>query len=193
MRYFHSANKESGFELVEVVLASAVLSLSLLAVIAIGGRSIIVSRKALETYTASTLLEEGAEAVRTVRDGGWINISGLTGGTTYYPVFNTGTNSWTLSTSPSDGTVGIYTRSVVMSAVNRNASDDISDTGSDDPGTKLFTETISWDDEGPRSETLSFYLMDIFSGSGSPPPPAGPSAPPSAPSAPPSTPYAPHI
>ena len=125
--------------------------------------------------------------MRTVRDNGWINISGLTGGTTYYPIFNPLTNAWTLSTSPSDGTVGIYTRSVVMSGVDRDASDDISDTGADDPGTKLFTETVSWDDEGARSETLTFYLMDIFSGSGSPPAP--PEAPPSAPPSSPFTPF----
>lgn len=156
-------NGERGFELVEVVLASAILSLTLLAIIAIGGRSIIVSRRALETYTASNFLEEGAEAVRTIRDSGWISISGLTPATPYYPVYDIGTNTWSLSTSPSDGTVGIYTRSLVMSPVKRTVGGDISDTGTDDPGTKLFTETVSWpENDGTATEHLSFYLSDIF-------------------------------
>ena len=165
VRSLPKGNTERGFELVEVVLAAGILSLSLLAIIAIGGRSILVSRKALETYTASTLLEEGAEATRTIRDNGWINISGLTSGTTYYPAFDPGTDTWSFSTSPSDGAVGIYTRSMVMSDVSRDVGDDISSSGANDPGTKLFTETVTWSesDEPVMSEHLSFYLSDIFS------------------------------
>jgi type II secretory pathway pseudopilin PulG len=159
------AHGERGFELVEVVLAAGILSVTLLAIISIAGRSIVVSRRALETYTASTLLEEGAEAVRIVRDGGWVGVSTLVPGATYYPVYDLGTDSWSLSTNSADGVIGVYTRSVVMTAVERDASDEIvSSGGANDPGTKLFTESVSWPggDGTTRTRTLAFYLMDIF-------------------------------
>ena len=155
-------NHESGFELVEVILAAAILSLTLISIIAVAGRSVVVSRRALESYTASTLLEEGAEAARTVRDGGWSNISSLVSGTTYYPTYDVPTETWSLSTTPS--TDGIYTRTIVTSDVGRDAGGDIAPAGIDDPGTKLFTETISLNesDGSAQSKTLSFYLSDII-------------------------------
>ena len=152
---------ESGFELVEVILAAGILSLTLASIIAVAGRSVVVSRRALESYTASTLLEEGAEAARTVRDGGWTNISGLVSGTTYYPAYDVPTETWSLSTTPS--TVisrHLSTRTIVVSDVGRDAGGDIAPAGVDDPGTKFFTETVSWkeSDGSAQSKALSFYL-----------------------------------
>lgn len=151
--------------MVEAVFAAAILSATLVGIIAIGGRAIIASRRALHAYAASTLLEEGAEAVRIVRDGSWSSISALSSGAPYYPYYDTATDSWSLSTNPSDGVVGIYTRSVSMSDVSRDSQDEIvSSGGANDPGTKLFTETVSWQENDGLTKTkkLDFYLMDIF-------------------------------
>ena len=155
-----------GFQrLGEIVVATGIISLSLVSVIAIAGRSIAVSHRALNTYGASIALEEGAEAVRVVRDNAWSNIAGLSSGTTYYPAFNSGTNTWSLSTDPADGMDGIYTRSVVAGDVVRNGSDDIDTTGTPDSGTRSFTVTVSWKESTGAlvTKTDSFYLSDIFS------------------------------
>lgn len=156
---------EKGFNLVEIVVATGIISLSLVSIIAIAGRSIAVSHRALNTYTAALLLEEGAEATRIVRDDSWSAISGLTAGDTYYPVFDSATNTWSLSTNPSDGEVGMYTRSIIPLNVLRNAGDDIDVSGTLDTGTRFFTENISWRESNGQmqSKTESFYLSDIFS------------------------------
>ena len=153
--------KNKGFMMVEVIVASSIILVSVLAAMSVAQRSIIVSRQASHTSQAAFLLEEGAESVRILRDNSWTNISSLNSDTTYYPVFSS--NTWTLSTSPSF--VGIFTRSINIENVNRNAStQDISDSGVNDPGTKLITVTVSWTEGGQTiTKTLPFYIADIFS------------------------------
>lgn len=157
------SSRQKGFSIVEVVIASAIISASLLAIIGISQQSLVASRRALNTYVASTLLEEGAESVRIVRDSAWTNISSLSPATTYYPLFSSG--AWSLTTTASDGVVGIFSRTVTVSAVNRDASDDIvSSGGTADAGTKLVTVTVSWNEGGTvASKTISFYVSDLFS------------------------------
>lgn len=158
-KYFIGNNK--GFMMVEIMVASSIIVASFLAVIIVAHKSVAVSKQALHTSQASFLLEEGAEAVRIVRDNGWANISSLNLATNYYPTFSGGT--WTLSTTLN--TVGIFTRKVVISAVNRNAgTGNIDPLGTLDTGTKLVTVTVTWFDSGVQiSKTLSFYINDIFS------------------------------
>lgn len=151
---------QAGFLMVEVLIATSIIVASILAAMAVTERSISAGRQTVHTAQASFLLEEGAEAVKILRDNAWTNISTLTAGTVYYPAFS---SSWSLSATPSQ--VGIFTRTVVMSNVNRDAStNDISAVGVDDPRTKLFTVTVSWPEKGTTvTKTLSFYLIDIFS------------------------------
>jgi len=150
----------SGFMMVEVMIAISIIVVSVLAVMSVAQKSIYVSRQALHVSQAAFLLEEGAEVVRIFRDNSWDNISNLVNATDYYPSFS---ESWSLSTTPS--VVGIFTRKVNISSVNRDVSTgDISSSGVDDAGTKLITVTISWNEGGVVvNKTLSFYITDIFS------------------------------
>ena len=157
--------RERGFNLVEIVIATGIISLSLVSIIAIAGRSIAVSHRALNTYGAALALEEGTEAVRIVRDDSWSTIAGLTTGALYYPAFDPGTNTWSLSTSSSDGVDGIYTRTVVAGDVMRNSSGDIDPSGSTpDTGTRSFVVSVSWHESTGQlvTKTDTFYLSDIF-------------------------------
>ena len=116
----------------------------------------------MHVIQASSLLEEGAEAVKTIRDNDWTTISNLTVGTTYYLSYSSVTNLWSLTTTPS--TIGIFTRTVVISAVNRDSNDDIvSSGGTLDVKTKKVTITTSFNSQsGTISKTLVFYISDIF-------------------------------
>ena len=147
--------------MVEILVAISIVVVSILAAMAVAQKSMAVSRQALYSSQAVFLLEEGAEAVRILRDNGWANISGLETSTTYYPVFSEG--AWSLSATSTQ--VGIFTRTVTVAAVNRNSTTgDIDAGGDDDPGTKLITITVSWPEGGQNvSRTISFYIMDIFS------------------------------
>ena len=112
---------------------------------------------------ASYLLEEGAEAVKTIRDGSWATISNLTVGTTYYLSYNTSTNAWSLSTT-ANTIDNFFTRKVMLTAVNRDANEDIAASGNPDTRTKEVSVTVTWPYSGTTiSKTLSFYLADIFS------------------------------
>ena len=156
-----SPSSTTGFMIVEVLIAASIITVSVLAAMAVAQKSIQVSRQALHVNQATFLLEEGAEAVRIYRDDAWTNISALTPSTDYYPTFSAGT--WILSTTPN--TIGIFTRTVTITAVNRdNVTQDIAVSGTDDPGTKLITVAVSWVEGGTTvTKTLPFYVVDIFS------------------------------
>lgn len=153
--------------IVEVIIAASIITVSVLVAMAVTQKSVYVSRQAFHSTQAAFLLEEGAEAVRISRDNAWSNISSLTVGANYYPTFSGET--WTLSATPN--TVGIFTRRVVISNVNRDTSIDtstnkdiVSSGGALDTGTKLVAVTVSWTEGATTiTKTLKFYIMDIFS------------------------------
>jgi Tfp pilus assembly protein PilV len=154
-------NKKGGFMVVEILVAVSIVAVSMLAAMAVSQKSVFVSRQSFHQTQASFLLEEGAEIVRIVRDNAWTNISSLTMGTNYYANFAMGT--WTLNQTPNQN--GIFTRTISFSNVNRdNTTKDISVSGTNDPGTKLVTVTVSWVEGGTTvTKTLQFYIIDIFS------------------------------
>jgi Tfp pilus assembly protein PilV len=153
-------NSNRGFLMVEVVIATAIIITFVLVALSVASKSVSFAHETVHLTQTSFLLEEGAEAVRIARDNDWTNISNLVPATIYFPTFAGGT--WTLSTTPSQ--VGIFTRSVTVSAVNRNQiTGDISSIGLNDPGTKLVNINVSWQEGGQvLSRSLSFYLSNIF-------------------------------
>ena len=154
-------NNNKGFLLIEVIVAFSIISGALIAAMQVSQKAIYVSRQALHVTQASFLLEEGAEAVRVLRDNGWANISALVNSTNYYPTFSGGT--WVMSSTPN--TVGIFTRILTITSVKRdNTTQDISSSGTDDVGTKLVTITVSWrEGSNNLSKTLKFYISNIHS------------------------------
>lgn len=146
---------------VEILVAVSIITASVLAMMAVSQKSVFISRQSFHSAQAAFLLEEGVEAVRILRDDAWTNISSLTPSTDYYPTFSGGT--WVLSGTPN--TVGIFTRTVSISNVNRDdTSKDISEIGTEDVDTKLVTVTVSWPEGGAIvTKTLQFYIMNIFS------------------------------
>jgi prepilin-type N-terminal cleavage/methylation domain-containing protein len=163
MKNTFSKQKNCGFTLVEVMFACAIISVSLFALMTAASKGIELSNLSLRQTQASLLLEEGAEAVKSIRDSGWTSISGLTLDTNYYLSYNTGTNLWSLSQTPN--TIdSIFTRTIVVSSVARNVNDDIVTSGGTlDVGTKKVTVTVTWNaTSGTASKTLVFYIADIF-------------------------------
>jgi Tfp pilus assembly protein PilV len=154
-------NKNRGSMMVEIIIAASIISASVLGAMAVAQKAVSLSRQSVHVAQASFLLEEGAEAVRIIRDNAWTNISSLNTSTDYYLVFSGGT--WSLSATPSQ--IERFTRKVRVSNVNRNAtSQDISASGTLDAKTKLISVSVSYFESGETKEkTLSFYIMDIFS------------------------------
>ena len=138
-----SPSSTTGFMMVEVLVAASIITVSILAAMTVAQKAVFVSRQALHTTQAAFLLEEGAENARIARDNAWSNIVSLN----------------------FSEQVGIFTRTVIASNVNRdNTTKDISALGTDDLGTKLVTVTVSWVEGGVTiTKNLQFYIMNIFS------------------------------
>jgi len=162
MELFHETSMHkkttNGFFLVEVLVATAVIGTVLVVLIGAVSNSVAISRLALERTQASYLLEEGAEAMKSIRDNAWTSITGLTMGTTYYLSWSG--SIWTTTTTASK--IGNFTRTVVCQNVSRDSNNDIvTSGGTNDTGTKKCTITVTWPSyNGTITETLAEYITD---------------------------------
>lgn len=156
-----STKSQKGFFLVEVVVAASVITVVLMLLIGSIQNSVEVSQRSLERTQAGYLLEEGAEAIKALRDSAWTNVADLTAGTQYYLTWSG--SAWTTTTTPQ--MINQFTRSFVVAPVSRDSDADIvSSGGTVDTGTRLVTFTVSWTTPtGAKSETLSLYVSDIRS------------------------------
>ncbi len=151
---------KTGFALVDVIVAASIISVSLFAFVSVAQKSVELSKKSLYSTEAGFLLEEGAEAVKMIRDGAWTNITGLSTSSTYYLSWSG--SAWSLTTTSS--TIGVFTRTITVANVNRDANDDITTSGGTlDSGTKKITVTVSYPyGASTTTRTLPFYISNIF-------------------------------
>lgn len=165
--------KNFGFTIIEVLVACSIITISMFALMQTAQKGLYLSHQSLKKSQASFLIEEGVEAVKSIRDNNWASISGITLNTPYYLFFNTNTKLWVLSNAsttslpshiPTYPIDGVFTRTVVINSVGRDVNDDIlSSGGTIDPRTKKINITVTWTSSGiSSSKNLSFYITDIF-------------------------------
>ena len=157
-----------GFSLVEILVAVAVLLVSLVSVIAAFQLSLRQGRGSLEKIQAAALAEEGVEAMAAIRDAAWTNISSLLASTTYGLSFDGVRWNTTTNPQPIDG---VFWRTVsVHDVYRRTADNDIVSTNSPDPkaidaGTKKIIVRVAWATTTPSgggAQVLERYLMNLF-------------------------------
>lgn len=150
---------QQGLTLVEVLIASAIVLLSVVVLLGVHSLYLKTALDNGETIKAAYLAEEGVEAMRYLRDASWtMNIIPLTLDEPYGLALN---NAW--ATDATSMWVGSFYRTVTLSAVERNAQDDIvSSGGTLDPNTKLLTVSVSWPSRGATTtKTISTYLTNL--------------------------------
>lgn len=156
-------NKKKGISIVEVIIAVSIVLIVGISFASGLSKSLFLSNKALRSSQAAWILEDSAEAVKTIRDASWSNISGLNMNTTYYLIFDTNTNTWATTLVDPGSIDGIFSRQVVVSNVNRDGNDDISVAGTNDSNTKYINVTVSWlMGDVMVSKNLDFYISKIF-------------------------------
>jgi hypothetical protein len=133
-------NNVAGISLVEILLA---LSILVLLITVVAGALIYGNESAHlagSRSQASSIAEEGLEAVRNIRDN---NFTNLVDGT--YGLAVSG-NQWVFSGS--SDTIDIFTRQIVISTVDTN--------------TKQIVATVSWQENAQRSDSiiLTSYLTN---------------------------------
>lgn len=108
---------------------------------------------------AVTLLKEGQEAVRNVREAGWSTFA-ING--TYHPVISGST--WSLASG--NESINGFTRSIVIQDTYRDSSGQITTSGGTaDPSTKHVTVSVSWLLPFPSSITSDLYLTRYLNNS----------------------------
>lgn len=145
----------------EIIIVVGVISASFFAIAQLGFMSMKAATDRSEKARALAIAQEGIEAVRTIRDAGWIsNIESLSFGSTYYVA--TSSNQWVLTGTNPGLIANTYTRTTVIDAVSRDINDDIvAMGGTDDPGTKKVTMTVTWGNP-IKTVQLITYITNIL-------------------------------
>ena len=161
-------NKKAGSMMIEIIVATSIITLAALAFSVVETKAISLSRQATHLTQVAFLLEEGAESVKIFRDNNtWTNFATLFIPSSTYCLTGT-VSSWTsaLPTSSPCTKVGIFNRTINVANVNRDATTGniVSSGGVLDTNTKFFTVTVTWDEKGiSLTKTLRFYINNIFS------------------------------
>lgn len=147
--------------MIEVLLASSLVTVFFVSFALYYTKAAAVTAQTTRYIQSSFLLEEGIEVVKGLRDDGWgEHIVPLTNGTTYYLSWN-GT-AWSPTTTPSR-VENFYARTFVLSAVNRDGSDDIAVSGTNDPGTRKLTMSVAWNVRGATTTRMTeAYIVNLF-------------------------------
>ncbi|KND48026.1 MAG: hypothetical protein AB201_00290 [Parcubacteria bacterium C7867-006] len=151
--------KTKGMALVEIIIGSAIISVGILAAITSYNTYINYALANNKNIQASYILEEGLEVMTFFRDVSWTNISGLSTTTTYHLVFNG--VSWATTTTP-EYVDGEFLRSITVSDVKRNGSDQIDISGVYDPNIKMITTTVDYSQgHTTTTKSISTYITNI--------------------------------
>lgn len=152
---------ERGVGMLEIVIAVAIISAAFFSVLQISTFTLKVMQDRNDKAKALAYAQEGIEAVRNMRDGGWTaNISGLTFGSIYY--LATSGSQWALTGTNPGALDGKFARTIVLANVSRDINDNIVTTGgTDDPKTKKATVIVSWGSPA-KSVQLVTYITDIL-------------------------------
>lgn len=151
-----------GFTVIEILIVIAVfiiIFVSVLGFFTLDARLLDINKMKLK---ALSMAEEGVEIVRFVRDNqSWASTLAVFNlNSAYHPAISG--SSWNIISGSEN--INGFTRSIIFSAVSRDANDNIEDvynSANNDPNTKKVTVTVSWTDRsGTMSESLSAYLTN---------------------------------
>ncbi len=156
--------RTSGLSLVEVLIASAIIATSVASIIGAYGGLTALSIKNTPYVQAAMLLEEGAEAVKMMRDSGWAtNIGNKTNGVSYGFVWSSATGWRATSSVPLVD--NFFYRTVTFSSVSRdNTSFDIVTSGGTiDSNTRKATVSVSWiHNNATTTRSIDLYIHNRF-------------------------------
>ena len=138
---------QKGISVIEILVASAILSIALVGIMGLIAFSLQISTLVKETTQANFIAQETIEATRNFRDGtDWTtNGIGILAMNAAYHLEKTADNppKWTLVQD--EESINGFSRKVIFQNVNRDANYNIVATGgTNDPDTKKATTTVSW-------------------------------------------------
>lgn len=156
---------KKGISLIEVVLAVGIISGAIIYVAQAYGGFVSASVGNMSKVQATFLLDEGVEAIKTIRGEKWSNIASTTDYTPYYLAWNANLIKWQISTT-SQVTDDIFYRTIVFEPVTRDGNFNIlaaTTSGTIDEGTKKANLSVEWNEKGATStRSITMYIFNIF-------------------------------
>lgn len=156
---------ERGQSLAELLVGVAVVTIILSSIV---GAIILVIRSNLQSTTSRTaaaLGEEMMDSVRSVAEGKWSNLYGVSpkGASTTYRVTASGTALLIVSGSE-DVSVNntTYTRFFSVEDVSRDSVQNIAASGTEDPSTQKVTITVRWQVGGDTANLQTTEYLTRF-------------------------------
>ncbi len=133
-------NNKDGQSLLELILALAIFSLIAVAMITMANGGFVALEQGGEQTEAENLAQEGIEAVRSIHDRAWNELTHNQSGV------SASSSSWNFLGEGTTETIGEYTRTISFEDVCRDVSDDIiTCPGSyTDLQSKQVTSSVSW-------------------------------------------------
>ncbi len=155
-------NYKKGITLVEVLIASSIIALSMIYITSVYGNLLKLSLENTDKVQAVFILDEGVEAVKTMRNFAWSTVASSTVGTTYYLTWQN--SRWQSTTTPN--TIDSkFTRKFTVQNVYRDATtlNIVTSGGVLNHDTKLINMDVSWRYKGatPTKQT-SFYIFNLY-------------------------------
>jgi uncharacterized membrane protein len=155
-------NQERGLSLVEVIIATAVILIFVVSLVGVHNFYLKFSTSNSDSVSAVMLVEEGAEAVRFLRDNSWsANLASLSLGADYFLAFSS--SGWQIS---AENTLidGKFSRRFVLNPVYRSPTGAIvSSGGALDPDSKFVTITVSWaNGDTTASKSISIFIANLY-------------------------------
>lgn len=156
-------NTSKGMGLIEIIIGTSIISLSMVGLIAAFNLFIRAGLANTEKIQAIYLLEESSEAFRHMRDGGWtVNIDSLSKDVSYHLALES--SSW-IATTTASLIDGVFDRTAVVYDVYRRDSDSdiVASTSPDsktlDPNIVQITTNVIWNNGSVNSTT---YLTNML-------------------------------
>lgn len=152
---------KKGFGMIEIVASIGIISIVILGLTFISEMSLKIINDSLMGVKSSFLLEEGIEAVKTLRDESWAsNILPLAAGDIYYLNFNGAKWQAVSSNAFIDN---LFERKFVLEDVYRDINQDIASSGIIDSNTKKITVFVSfYGRHGMTTKQISAYITNLF-------------------------------
>lgn len=153
-----------GFTIIEIVLGIAMITMFLVSNTYYYKKILDVSHETTRNIQSGFLLEEGVESIKLMRDSSWAtHIAPLNPAISYYLYWNG--SSWTGTTTP-QAIETVFTRTFIVTPVNRDVNDDIVASGGTlDPGTKKVQINVAWISRGNRAtstKSIETYITNLF-------------------------------
>jgi hypothetical protein len=155
-------NLKKGISLVEVIIASSIIGLSMIYISNVYGNFLTLSLENTDKVQAVFLLDEGVEAMKTMRSYAWSTIASSTPGVVYYLTWQSGRWQSTTTLTLVDNK---FIRKYTVSNVYRDPTTlNIVDVGGTlNSDSKIINMDVSWNYKGSTStKTTSFYMFNLY-------------------------------